>query len=127
MKRSHGVTLVEVLVSIVILGIGLVGVVNCLNAALISNRRASRISLATAIAQNAIENMRSSGDLLSSQVALGDTQFPAGMLTVTVTDFDVQLRLKRVRVNVSWNGLRGGVEKVSLDTIISQRMKHVGG
>ena len=65
MRRQHGITLIEILVSVVILGIGLVAVSACLSTALLSNLRANRIALATEIAQSEIERQRSVGDLIA--------------------------------------------------------------
>ncbi len=52
-------TIVEVLVTIVVVGIGLMAAVMCLNSALIANQRANRIAVATMAANQVMNDVRS--------------------------------------------------------------------
>jgi len=115
------------LVSITILSIGLIAGSLCLSVALTSDLRANRIALATELAQNVIENQRSLGDLTSLTTEVRDTRLPGGLLETLVSDYNAQLKLKRLRVTVSWIGKAGQRESVMLETIVSKRQKHVGG
>ena len=123
----RGMTLIEVLVSITILSLGLVSGMNCLVTALASNQRAAHLALATALAQNAVENQRSSGNLTSSTTNIGDATLPNGQITVTVSDYNTALNLKRLLVAVKWRGTRGEWDSYKMDTVVYIRDKHVGG
>ncbi|MHB9131394.1 MAG: type IV pilus modification PilV family protein [Armatimonadota bacterium] len=131
-RRHTGFTLVELLVSIVILSVGILGVVQCLYAALYTNMKANRIALATAVAQSEIENQRSLGVFTGTSSALNDSQLPGGQLDVTVFDYTVSnpkstiaITLKKLKVDVSWIGNRPTVrEHVVLETVVSNRSKH---
>ncbi len=131
-RRAQGFTLIECLVSVVILGMGLVGVVGCLTVALLSSKKASRIQLATAIAQDTIEDMRSRGfgsidyDEFPSTTEV--PELPGGVKTVEIyDDFDGDPRLKRVVVEVSWRSSASNTARCRLETVISNRTEHAGG
>jgi prepilin-type N-terminal cleavage/methylation domain-containing protein len=132
--RHHqvGFTLIECLISIVILAIGLTGVSGCLTAALLSNKTASRLQLATATAQDTIEDMRSRGfggitevDFPASATV---SSLPGGQRTIEITDsYQGNDRLKHIAVEVSWRTSSQATNKVRLETIVSNRTGHVGG
>jgi len=146
-RAQKGFTLIECLVSIVVLGVGIVGVVGCFTAALLSNQKASDIQLATSLGQSIIENMRSYGfgsvtydnfpasinknsadneDVVEEARELGNLH--NGVATTTITDnYDGDARLKHVAVEVSWNSMNHSHPKVRLESIISNRTGHTGG
>ncbi len=125
--RRRGITLIEILVSVVILGIGLVAVAACLSTALLTNLRANRIALATEIAQSEIERQRSDGDLVAYSTALNHQLLPNGRLTVLVADYNAQMKLTQLTARVTWQGHRARREDVTLVTVVSKRAKHTGG
>ena len=127
MRSNSGLSLVEVLISLVILAIGLVGVVNCISSAVITNHKTNRIAIATSITQAAIEQVRSSGTFVSSSTNLDDPLLPSGVLDVTVSPYDAALGLTRVEAEVRWRGQNGKTESVLMQSVVSKRMKHVGG
>ena len=134
-RRCRGLTLIECLISIVLLGVGLVGVVGTLTAALITNQKASDSQLAAAIVQATIEEMRGLGF-----GSVTHANFPAnatfvqvpdlvdlhgGTRTVAITDsYGGNARLKHVRVTVSWRGRNGRNCDFSTETIITNRGGH---
>jgi prepilin-type N-terminal cleavage/methylation domain-containing protein len=150
MKRFNnrrGLTFIECLVALVILGVGIVGVVGCLTAALISNQKASDIQLATAIGQNIIENMRSYGfgsidytdfpasidkdttgsndvEVLAEQLS----HLHSGLATTTITDnYNGSARLKKVVVVVSWRSRNNqAAARVILTSVVGNRARHAG-
>jgi len=140
-SRRQGFTLVEMLVSILILAIGLVGGAMCLSLALTSNLRANHIALATELTQSEIERQRSEGDLaigtftvtnLNDPDLLEDdnlkyyytSQLPQGRLDRVITNDDTQLNTRRVTVEVSWTGKHQQRESVQMVTIAYKREKH---
>ncbi len=130
-RPKAGFTLIELIISIVILGIGLVGVVGCLTAALVSNQKASRTQLATAIAQDTIEDMRSRGfgviDYTNYPASQTVSGLPQGSETVAITDaYGGDARLKKVSVEVSWGSTNASTSRVRLETIVSNRAHHSG-
>jgi len=125
----RGFTLIECLAAIVILGIGLVGLIGCLTAALLSNRGASDTDLANAVAQDVIENMRSQGF-----GAITYANFPAtcalpglhgGLQTIEITsNYLGSARLKRVNVDISWHSANNSTSHLRLETVVGNRARH---
>ena len=92
-----------------------------------SNQKANHIALASEIAQNTIESMRSQGTLTASTTNLNIPALPGGIQTVTVSTYNATLKLTKLSVQVSWLGQRAHRENVILETIVLARAKHVGG
>ena len=142
-RAQRGFTLIECLVAILILALGIVGIVGCFTAALLSNQKASNLQLATSLAQGIIENMRSYGfgsitydnfpasinkdttgneDVvnLAEQLSL----LHSGVATTTITNnYDGDSRLKHVAVEVSWRSFNASHPKIRLETVISNRIE----
>ena len=129
LRDTRGMTLVECLVAIVILSIGLIGVVGCLTAALVTNHSASDVELASSIAQDTIEDMRSRG---FGSITYGE--YPAtsavptlhsGVQTISITDnYLGNARLKRVSVDISWHTMNNSTSHLRLETAVGNRARH---
>lgn len=146
---SRGLSLVECLVSIVVVSLGLLAVVQCLYAALLTNQRSNRIALASAVAQQEIEDIRSlsvAGYIAQkqSEAASGtvtvttvngvtiiagrpaDPLLLKGTQTVTINDYTdnttpaINNRLKTVTSTVTWLGNNTKTESVRLTTVMAR-------
>ena len=131
-NRQRGLTLIECLVSIGILAFGLIAVSGALTGALVSNQKASQIELATATAQDTIEEMRSRGFGSVIYDEFPENQSVPGLIggarTVEIEDsYGGHVRLKRAVVTVSWRAQNGGTQSVRLETIIGNRANHTHG
>jgi prepilin-type N-terminal cleavage/methylation domain-containing protein len=130
--NRQGLTFIECIVALVILGVGIVGVVGCLTAALISNQKASDLQLATAIAQNTIEDMRSYGFGSVTYDDFPETsevpELHGGQRAIVITDnHNGEERLKKVEVTVSWRSRNNQqTARVYLETVIGNRATHTG-
>ncbi|MCD8533719.1 MAG: prepilin-type N-terminal cleavage/methylation domain-containing protein [Verrucomicrobia bacterium] len=62
-SSSHGFSLIEVLIAIVILGVGIVGLTEGISTALYSSRDAEKLTVATYLAAGQIELIRADGSL----------------------------------------------------------------
>jgi len=136
-RRCGGWTLIECVVSTVILGVGLVGVVGALTAALVANQNASDRQLATAIAQSTLEQMRSLGfadltceyfpESVDGKTLPGLDALHGGKRTVVIDDtWAGSPRLRKAAVTVSWRGRNGTPAEVCLETVITNRSSNSG-
>jgi prepilin-type N-terminal cleavage/methylation domain-containing protein len=134
-RTPRGYTLIECLAAVLILGLGLVGSVGSLTAALLANQKASDTQLATALAQKTIEAMRSEGfgsvnytDFPASATKTTDPDLGAlqgGSRTTVITDnYSGDARLKLVTVTVSWRGRTGKAASITLQTVVTNRTGH---
>jgi prepilin-type N-terminal cleavage/methylation domain-containing protein len=131
-RRQRGLTLIECLVSIGILSLGLIAVCGALAAALASNQKASQMQLATAVAQDAMEEMRSRGFGSITYYEFPPVQpvpgLHGGTRKVEIEDsYGGCERLKRAAVTVLWRGTNGHTQQVRLETIVGNRAGHTHG
>lgn len=130
--RQAGLTLIECLVSVLILAVGLLGVSAALTAALTSNQKASQISYATAIVQDTVEEMRSLGygaiDFETFPESIPVSGLHSGVRTIEIEEaYAGSPRLKRVVVTVSWRGHDGRTAHVMAETLVGNRGNHAQG
>jgi Tfp pilus assembly protein PilV len=127
-RRLPGVSLIEVLISVVILGFGLLASVQAMNAALLTTQHSNRVALATTLAEAAVEEMRGTGDYASGTEDLDVPLLVNGQRVITVENYDNNsLYLRKVTVLVSWTGRHGQTEHVQVQTVIGIRNRHAGG
>lgn len=144
-RNSRGLTLLECLAAVLILGLGMVGVIGSMTAALLSNQKASDMQLATAIAQGTVEQMRSLGfgevdyesfpascTKTTADPVTGETMDALAALrsatktTVITSNYTGNAKLKKASVKVTWVGRNGQSNSVTLETLITNRQGLTG-
>jgi type IV pilus assembly protein PilV len=124
--ETRGFTLIEVLVTALILTIGLLGTLGLATGIIRGNFFSKNITSATAIAQTQLEAVQNKG-----YVNATTTNFPAAAATVsmgnvtfsrttTITDDSPNTNMKTVSVAVTWNETNNAARSVSLQTILAQ-------
>jgi len=126
-KRSRGVTLIEVLVTILVLSVGVLGLAALQGFSLQAGQgayyRTQATNLAYEVADFARVNRSAALDTCTLPVVAAwgnfvQTQLPGGTLNFAFTDCDVG----EVRITVTWNENRladaGGSETIVVDTRI---------
>lgn len=73
MKRRHGYTIVELMMSLAVLAIGVSGVIAMQKVTLASNRHAKNLAVATAVAQTWADALAADATQWNSSTDLGDT------------------------------------------------------
>jgi type IV pilus assembly protein PilV len=124
--ETRGFTLIEVLVTALILTIGLLGTLGLATGIIRGNFFSKNITSATAIAQTQLEAVQNKG-----YVNATTTNFPAAAATVsmgsvnfsrttTITDNSPSSNMKTISVTVTWNETNNAARSVSLQTILAQ-------
>ena len=124
--EMRGFTLIEVLVTALILTIGLLGTLGLTTGVIHGNFFSKNITSATAIAQSQLEAVQNKG-----YVNATTTNFPAAAVTVsmgnvnfsrttTITDNSPSSNMKTISVTVAWNETNNAARSVSLQTILAQ-------
>jgi len=117
-QNNKGFTLIEVLVAMVILSIGLLGTAALITGIIRGNQVSNRITVATTLAQDKMEDIKS----FSYSNAVSETRaflpFPDDQYErqVTVVDDSPAADMKTVTVTVYWQSSKS----VSLKTILSR-------
>jgi type IV pilus assembly protein PilV len=123
MKESKGFTLLEVMITLVILAIGLLGLAGLQIIAIKGNSYGQQMTVASTIAQNQLEQMREGAVALTSD---NDTVTDQNGITYTrtwtVTEDQPQTDMNTVQIVVSWAGPLGSgndaTRSISLKTIM---------
>ena len=121
---QQGFTLLEVLVTIVILSIGLLGIAGLTTGVIRGNHYSKNITSATAAAQTQLEAVKSRG--YAEAVA---ANFPADIVnmggmsfnrTTTITDDSPATNMKTASVTVNWTDSNNTARSVMLQTILAR-------
>jgi type IV pilus modification protein PilV len=123
---ERGFTLLEVLVTIVILTIGLLGTAGLTTGVIRGNAYSKNITSATAIAQAQLDAAKSYG-----YTNVTTTNFPSSATTVnmsgnsftrttTITNDSPASNMKTIAVQVAWNESGGTSRTITLSTIMAQ-------
>jgi type IV pilus assembly protein PilV len=125
-RREQGFTLLEVLVTVLILTFGLLGTLGLTTGVIRGNFFSKNITSATAIAQNQLEAVQNEGYLKATT-----TYFPATAVNVTmggvnftrttsITNNSPASNMRTVSVTVTWNEANNTPRSVILQTILAQ-------
>jgi len=124
-SSQQGFTLLEVLVTIVILSIGLLGTAGLTTGVIRGNHFSKNLTSATAAAQTQLEAVKSGGyayavaaNFLDDTVTMGGMSFTR---TTTITDGSPAANMKKISVVVNWTDSNGTARSVTLETILAQQ------
>lgn len=124
-RSEHGFSLPEILVTMVILSVGLLGMAAVITGVMKSNILSSRMTTATALAQEKMEEVRNQdfGGLGQHAGAVTEEYgsiacYPLFKRTVFIEDIGTPLdKLKKVTVTVYWDG---DDRRVQLKTVVGE-------
>ena len=126
LSKTRGFTLIEVLVTALILTTGLLGTLGLATGVIRGNFFSKNLTSATAIAQSQLEAVQNRGYLNATT-----TFFPASAVTVsmgnvnfvrttTITNDSPSANMKTISVTVTWAESNNAARSVSLQTILAQ-------
>jgi prepilin-type N-terminal cleavage/methylation domain-containing protein len=114
-----GFTLLEALITIVILTIVTVGLLWALNIGLFARSGAESIAVAMNIARAKMEDIRNTPYVnIQNNGPTPDSNFPYLNVTVTAVNAQNIANLKQLDISVSWQ-TKGGQENVTLTTFVA--------
>ena len=120
-ENNKGFTLIEVLVAMVILSVGLLGTAALITGIINSNKLSNRISTATVLAQDKIEEIRGVGYAGAGAEAgtepYGGVNFPLYKRITGVVAGDPAAGMKKITVTVYWDS---DAHSVELKTILTK-------
>jgi type IV pilus assembly protein PilV len=125
-SKERGFTLIEVLVTALILTTGLLGTLGLATGVIRGNFFSKNLTSATAIAQSQLEAVQNRG-----YVNATTTIFPAAAVTVsmgnvnfarttTISNDSPNANMKTIAVTVTWAESNNAARSVSLQTILAQ-------
>jgi len=125
---EKGFTLLEVLVTILVFTIGMLGTLVLMTGVIRGNFFSRNITSATAIAQTTVENAQRAGYAGVSSYITDSTKVPAHVSlggvnfsqTAAVVNGSPATGLKTVSVIVSWNEANNSPRTIALETILAE-------
>ena len=123
---TRGFTLIEALVTSLILAIGLLGTLGLATGVIRGNFFSKNITSATAIAESQLEAIQNRGYLNATTanfptaaaiVTMNNVNFSR---TTTITDNSPGSNMKTISVTVAWNETNNAARSVALQTILAQ-------
>jgi type IV pilus assembly protein PilV len=127
-RNGRGFTLVEVLVTLLIFTIGLLGTLILTTGVLRGNFFSKNVTSATTIAQTTIENAQRAGYLGVSSYITDSSKVPSHVSiagvdfsqTASVVKNSPAIGLKKVSVIISWNEANFSGRTLTLETILAE-------
>jgi prepilin-type N-terminal cleavage/methylation domain len=125
-RSRNGFTLIEVLVTLLILSVGLLGIAGLTAGIIRGDFFSKNITSATVIAQTQLEAVQNKGYInanttnfpsSAASVSMGGVNFSR---TTTITDNSPATNMKTISVTVTWNEADNAARSVSLQTILAQ-------
>jgi prepilin-type N-terminal cleavage/methylation domain-containing protein len=126
-KGSHGFTLVEMLITMIIISLVFLAFCDLAVVSVRTHQKADNEFIATGIAERRLETLRqySFSALIAGTTTETLTELPGGQLTVTIGSVSgvITNSMRQIQVTVTWNATNrqattGG--RVRLDTIFAQ-------
>ena len=126
LSKTRGFTLIEVLVTALILTTGLLGTLGLATGVIRGNFFSKNLTSATAIAQTQLEAVQNRGYLNATTtffptaavtVSMGNVNF---VRTTTITADSPSANMKTIAVTVTWAESNNAARSVSLQTILAQ-------
>lgn len=120
-KNDKGFTLIEVMISMVILAIGILGLAPLLVLSIYSNTYSQDLTRATAVAQDRIEQLKNAGNFAFMPYNEGPTTIDGTYdrtirVDDTSTDGTVPAGVYRIKVTISWTDDKGMARSVDYYT-----------
>jgi type IV pilus assembly protein PilV len=126
LSKTRGFTLIEVLVTALLLTVGLLGTLGLTTGVIRGNFFSKNITSATAIAESQLEAVQNRG-----YVDATTTLFPTAAVTVsmgnvnftritTISNDSPSANMKTISVTVTWAESNNAARSVSLQTILAQ-------
>jgi type IV pilus assembly protein PilV len=127
-SNGRGFTLVEVLVTLLVFTIGLLGTLILTTGVLRGNFFSKNVTSATTIAQTTIENAQRAGYLGVSSYITDSSKVPSHVSvagidfsqTASVVNNSPAIGLKKVSVVISWNEANLSDRTLTLETILAE-------
>lgn len=125
-KSCPGFTLIEVLISIVVLSIAVLGFSAMTLGTIRGLSISDKLTTATTLAQRQMEELNNApyADVVADNYPLEDygtiEGFEKFRRSVTIADATPEVNTKTVTVNVWWRDIEGGTRNVNLSTLILQ-------
>ena len=124
-KDARGFTLLEVMITLVIFAIGLLGLAGMQIVAIKGNSFGQQMTVASTMAQNQLEALReSAGSLIDGNDTVTDQNGITYTRTWSVSTDSPATNMDTVNITVSWTGPTGtgseATRSISMSTIISQ-------
>ena len=107
-KNAKGFTLIEVMISMVILAVGILGLAPLMVLSIYSNTYSQDLTQATAVAQNRIEQLKNQGNFATMPYTEPTAPVNGSIYNRTVrvddasTDGSVPAGVYRIKVTISW-------------------------
>jgi len=120
-KNEKGFTLIEVMISMVILAIGILGLAPLMVLSIYSNTYSQDLTRATSVAQDRIEQLKNQGNFVSMPYDEGPTTvYGTYNRTIRVddtsTDGTVPAGVYRIKVTIAWTDDKGMARSVDYYT-----------